>query len=74
MNRWLILPVLVPFLSAVLLALLNGHPRLERAVNLISCAGLTVFVFWLLGHVDSHGIQAMVIGMNTFQPRRMIWS
>ena len=62
MNRWLILPVLVPFLSAVLLALLNGHPRLERAVNLISCAGLTVFVFWLLGHVDSHGIQAMVIG------------
>ena len=62
MNRWLILPVLVPFLSAVLLALLNGHPRLERAVNLISCAGLTVFVFWLLGHVDAHGIQAMVIG------------
>ena len=62
MNRWLILPVLVPFLTAVLLALLNGHPRLERAVNLVSCAGLTVFVFWLLGHVDSHGIQAMVIG------------
>ncbi len=62
MNRWLILPVLVPFLTAVLLALLNGHPRVERALNLISCVGLSVYAFWLLGHVDQNGIQAMVIG------------
>lgn len=62
MNRLLIIPVLVPFLTAVALALLNGHPRLERAVNLASCAALSVFVFWLLGEVDRDGIQATVIG------------
>jgi multicomponent Na+:H+ antiporter subunit D len=58
----LIIPVLVPFLTAVVLALLNGHPRLERAVNLASCAGLSIYVFWLLGQVDQNGIQATVIG------------
>ena len=62
MNRALILPVLVPFLTAVLLALLNGRPRLERAVNLVSCVGLTVFVFWLLVWVDSTEIRVMVVG------------
>ena len=62
MNRYLIIPVLVPFLTAVVLALLNGHPRLERVVNLASCTGLSIFVFWLLGHVDQSGIQAMVVG------------
>jgi multicomponent Na+:H+ antiporter subunit D len=62
MNRLLVIPVLVPFLTAVLLALLNGYPRLERAVNLASCAGLSIFVFWLLADVDQNGIQATVIG------------
>jgi multicomponent Na+:H+ antiporter subunit D len=58
----LILPVLVPFLTVVLLALLNGFPRLERAINLASCVGLSAFAFWLLGEVDRGGIQAMVVG------------
>ncbi len=62
MNRLVILPLLVPFLTAVLLALLNGHPRLERALNLASCLGLTAFAFWLLAEVDRDGIQAMVAG------------
>jgi multicomponent Na+:H+ antiporter subunit D len=58
----LILPVLVPFLTAVALAFLNGHPRLEKALSFVSSAALTAFVFWLLGHVDRHGIQVMVVG------------
>jgi multicomponent Na+:H+ antiporter subunit D len=58
----LILVILVPFFSAVVLALLNGHPRLERAVNVASCAGLTVYVFWLLGYVDAYGIQTSMVG------------
>lgn len=62
MNRLLIVPVLVPFLTAIALALLRGYPRLERALNLASCAGLSAFVFWLLGYVDQNGIQAMVVG------------
>jgi multicomponent Na+:H+ antiporter subunit D len=61
-NRLLVIPVLVPFVTAMVLALLNGYPRLERAVNLASCAALSVFVFWLLGEVDRGGIQATVIG------------
>jgi len=61
-NRLVILPLLVPFVTALVLALLNGHPRIERAVNLISCLGLTAFAFWLLGEVDRDGIRAMVAG------------
>ncbi len=62
MNRVLILPVLVPFLTAVALALLNGRPRVERALNLVSCLGQTAFAFWLLCRVDEGGIRAMVVG------------
>jgi multicomponent Na+:H+ antiporter subunit D len=62
MSRLVILPLLVPFLTAIALALLNGYPRLERALNLVSCLGLTAFSFWLLGEVDRDGIVAMVAG------------
>ncbi|HSB68532.1 MAG TPA: proton-conducting transporter membrane subunit [Candidatus Methylomirabilis sp.] len=58
----LILPLLVPFLTALVLALLNGHWRLERAVALLSSLGLTAWVFWLLWYVDAHGPQAGIIG------------
>lgn len=58
----LVLVILVPFFTALLLALLNGWPRLERAVNVGSCVLLTAYVFWLLGYVDRHGIQASMIG------------
>ena len=60
--RLLVLPVLVPFVTAIVVALLNGHPRLERAVSLLSASGLTIFVFWLLVHVDRHGPQVTVLG------------
>ncbi len=62
MNPHLILPLLIPFSTAILLAFLNGFPRLERALNLASTAGLTALSFWLLGEVDRGGIQAMVAG------------
>ena len=58
----LILVMLVPFFTAVVLALLNGHPRLERAVNVTSCVALTAYVFWLLAYVDAHGIQTSMVG------------
>jgi multicomponent Na+:H+ antiporter subunit D len=57
----LILVLLVPFFAAVVLALLNGRPRLERAINVASCAGLTAFSFWLLAYVDTHGIQTSMM-------------
>ena len=52
MSRLVILPLLVPFLTAVTLAFVNGFPRLERALNLASCVALTAFSFWLLAEVD----------------------
>jgi len=58
----LILVIVVPFLSAIALALLNGRQRLERALNAASCLGLTAFVFWLLHVVDTRGIQVSMIG------------
>ncbi len=58
----LILAILIPFLTALLLALLNGWTRLERAVAVLSSLGLTLWVFWLLRYVDQHGVQAVVIG------------
>jgi multicomponent Na+:H+ antiporter subunit D len=54
--------ILVPFFTAILLALLRGHHRLEKALSLASALGLTVYVFWLLAYVDAHGPQASAIG------------
>lgn len=60
--RSLIVPVLAPFLTAILLALLTGRPVAQKMLAVASAVGLTAFVFWLLGHVDQHGIQTMVVG------------
>lgn len=57
--RSLILVLLIPFATAVVLALLHGRPRAERVVNVASCLGLTGYVVWLLAYVDAHGIQAI---------------
>ncbi len=58
----LILPILIPFLTALVLALLNGHYRLEKAVALVSSLALSIWVFWLLFYVDAHGVQVVIIG------------
>ncbi len=58
----LIVPILIPFFTATVLALLNGRRTLEKAVSLVSCLGVSGFVFWLLFHVDGGGIQAMKLG------------
>jgi multicomponent Na+:H+ antiporter subunit D len=58
----LILVILVPFFTTLILALLNGCPRLERAVALISSLALFCWVLWLLLYVDAHGVQVVIIG------------
>jgi multicomponent Na+:H+ antiporter subunit D len=58
----LILAILVPFFTALVLALLNGNRRLEKTVALLSSLGLTVWAFWLLFYVDAHGVQVVIIG------------
>ncbi len=58
----LILPLLVPFLTVLILALLNGRYHLEKALSFLSSLGLTLWVYWLTWYVDTHGVQAVVIG------------
>ena len=58
----IILVILVPFFTAIGLALLRGYDRLEKALSLVSALGLTAYVFWLLRYVDAHGIQVTMIG------------
>src|SRR5512138_3413212 len=58
----LILVILVPFLTALALALFNGWTRLERWLAVASSLGLTLWIFWLLGYVDRNGVQVVVIG------------
>ena len=58
----LILAILIPFFTALVLALLNGYRRLEMAVALCSSLALTAWVFWLLFYVDTHGVQVVVVG------------
>jgi multicomponent Na+:H+ antiporter subunit D len=54
--------LLVPFFTAIVLALLREHPRLEKALSVGSAAGTTLFAYGLLFYVDAHGIQATVLG------------
>ena len=58
----LILPLLVPFLTGLLLALCNGWYRLEKLLVLLSSLGLTALIFWLIFYVDAHGVQAVIVG------------
>jgi multicomponent Na+:H+ antiporter subunit D len=58
----LIVPLLVPFVTALVLALLRGHRALERTVALVSTGGLALFAAWLLVTVDQGGPVAMSIG------------
>jgi multicomponent Na+:H+ antiporter subunit D len=58
----LIVPVLGPFLGALLLALLRGRYTLEKIAGVALNAGLTGFAAWLLVHVDREGPKAMFLG------------
>lgn len=58
----LILVILIPWFSAMILALLNGRYFAEKIVAAASSLGLCGYVFWLLFHVDAHGTVANVLG------------
>jgi multicomponent Na+:H+ antiporter subunit D len=58
----LVVPILVPFLTALVQALANGRPRFERALGVASTTGLALFCFWLLAEIDHGGIRAVVLG------------
>lgn len=62
MNRYLVLPVLIPLLTAVLCLLLFRKPKLQRWIGVIGTGALLVVALWLLSYVRDRGIQAVQIG------------
>ena len=62
MNLWLILPLLIPMLAAVI-ALLAYRSRLaQRRVSVIGAAALLLAAIGLLIDVERNGVQAVQIG------------
>ncbi len=62
MNLWLILPLLIPMLTAVI-ALLAYRSRLaQRRVSVIGAAALLLAAIGLLIDVERNGVQAVQIG------------
>jgi multicomponent Na+:H+ antiporter subunit D len=57
----IVLVILVPFFTAIGLALLRNRPVLEKTLSLASGLALTAYVFWLLHYVDTYGIQVSMI-------------
>jgi multicomponent Na+:H+ antiporter subunit D len=57
-----VLVILVPFLTAVALALMSGRRHVEQLLNAASCIAQTAFSFWLLATVDREGIQVTMLG------------
>lgn len=62
MNRYLILPILIPLLTAVLCLLLFRKPKLQRWIGVSGAGVLLVVALWLLLLVRNQGIQAVQIG------------
>jgi len=60
--KTLILPILIPFFAALIMALFNNSFRLQKAISLITCVALAGWVFHLTWLVDTHGTQAVVMG------------
>ncbi|MEX2446501.1 MAG: proton-conducting transporter membrane subunit [Dehalococcoidia bacterium] len=62
MNWWLLLPIGVPFLAALLGLAAYGHGRLQRTLAVIGATGQLVAAAGLVRTVSREGIQVMQVG------------
>ncbi len=62
MNRYLILPLLIPLVTAVLCLLFFRKPRIQRWIGVVGAGVLLAVSIWLLAFVWNQGIQAVQIG------------
>ncbi|MGE3960860.1 MAG: proton-conducting transporter membrane subunit [Dehalococcoidia bacterium] len=62
MNWWLVLPIALPFLGAVLGLAAFGHDRVQRVLAVAGAAGQLVAAIGLTRLVADEGIQAMQVG------------
>ncbi len=58
----LILVILIPWITAMVLAMLRGFDRLEKVVAAASSLVMFGYTAWLLYFVDANGIQSTVLG------------
>ena len=58
MNNILPLPVLLPMFGAALTLLLGRRPRLQRAVSILTLAGVCLVAGSLIWITDTHGVQS----------------
>ncbi|MCS7248729.1 MAG: Na+/H+ antiporter subunit D [Anaerolineales bacterium] len=62
MNRSLVLPIVIPLLTAVLCLLFFRKPQIQRWVSVIGAMALLVVSLWTLRFIWDEGIQAVQIG------------
>lgn len=62
MNLTIILPIILPMLTAVMTLLLRKSRRAQRAISLLGASALFVTALWLLADVWRNGIQAAQMG------------
>jgi multicomponent Na+:H+ antiporter subunit D len=62
MNMYLVLPILIPFSTAIITLLFWKRRRVQRGLNVLGAAGLFGAALGLLAHVWQDGIQALQIG------------
>ncbi|MCA9848478.1 MAG: Na+/H+ antiporter subunit D, partial [Dehalococcoidia bacterium] len=62
MNWWLVLPIALPFLGAVLGLVAFGKDRTQRTLAVAAAAGQLVAAVGLTHAVATEGIQVMQVG------------
>ncbi|GAB4338231.1 MAG: Na+/H+ antiporter subunit D [Candidatus Abyssubacteria bacterium] len=62
MNLTLLLPIVVPFTTAIACLLAWGRRRVQRVLNVAGAAALLGCSLWLLSSIWSNGIRAVQIG------------
>ncbi len=62
MNLWLLLPLLIPFFTAIATLLTWRQPRLQRTFNVVGAVALLLAGVGLLASVQQGGIQAAQMG------------
>lgn len=62
MNLFVLLPILIPFSTAIVALLGWSQRRLQRILSVVGASGLLAAAVMLLVRVQSHGIQVMQLG------------
>ncbi|MBO2944294.1 Na+/H+ antiporter subunit D [Paenibacillus sp. F411] len=62
MNNWVVLPLLLPLVTAVILIFLSKKVRLQRGISLVSVLINLAVTVLLVGQISRDGIQTLYMG------------